>query len=184
MAMNAPTDEIRLSKFLSYILRHAPEAAGLSQDRGGWAEVAQVLEAARGKGFDVDEARLGAAVANNEKKRFTLSEDGARIRAAQGHSTAQVEIAFAPMAPPALLYHGTAETNLASVLRSGLEPRKRHYVHLWPNAATAVQVGRRHGKPVVLRVDSGAMQAAGLIFHRADNGVWLTRSVPPEFLSR
>jgi putative RNA 2'-phosphotransferase len=181
--MKAPTDAIRLSKFLSYVLRHSPEAAGISLDREGWAEVAQVLEAARRKGFEVDEAQLGAVVANSEKKRFTLSEDGARIRAAQGHSTAQVEIAFAPMAPPALLYHGTAEANLPSILSSGLGPRNRHYVHLSPDEATAVQVGRRHGKPVVLRVDSGAMHAAGHIFYRADNGVWLTRSVPPEFLS-
>ncbi|HEX8258298.1 MAG TPA: RNA 2'-phosphotransferase [Allosphingosinicella sp.] len=181
--MKAPRDAIRLSKFLSYVLRHSPEAAGISLDREGWAEVAQVLEAARRKGFEVDEARLGAVVANSDKKRFTLSEDGARIRAAQGHSTPQVEIAFAPMAPPALLYHGTAETNLPSILSSGLEPRKRHYVHLSPDAATAVQVGRRHGKPMVLRVDSGAMHAAGHIFYRADNGVWLTRSVPPEFIS-
>ncbi|MNW09341.1 RNA 2'-phosphotransferase [compost metagenome] len=65
----------------------------------------------------------------------------------------------------------------------GLLPGARQHVHLSADEATAVQVGRRHGKALVLRVDTGRMHALGHAFHLAENGVWLTARVPPEFLS-
>src|SRR3712207_7830551 len=89
-----------LSRFLSYVLRHRPDDAGLAIDQEGWADIEELICAAQRSGFDVDRPRLTNVVANNDKKRFTISRDGARIRAAQGHSTARVDIRFEPSEPP------------------------------------------------------------------------------------
>ncbi len=170
-----------ISKFLSYVLRHAPETIGLRLDANGWADVTELLAKAKkaGKRFDLDTLR--AVVAENDKQRFTLSEDGRRIRAAQGHSIA-VDLALAASEPPALLYHGTASRNLDAIFAEGLKPGRRQQVHLSLDPDTARRVGERHGKPTVLTVDAGRMHADGYSFVRADNGVWLTDHVPAAYL--
>lgn len=170
-----------ISKFLSYVLRHAPQSIGLTLDANGWADVDELLARAPAGGYTFDRATLQEVVATSDKKRFTLSDDGARIRAAQGHSVA-VELAIAPMIPPAMLFHGTATGNVAAILAEGLKPGRRQKVHLSLDEETASKVGQRHGKPVVLRVDAAGMHAHGLTFWRAENGVWLTDHVPPQFL--
>lgn len=175
-------NDTSLSRFVSYVLRHRPNEAGVAIDKEGWLDADALIEAARRKGFSVDRTGLKMLVETSDKKRFTLSNDGNRIRAAQGHSTAEVDITFATRLPPAVLYHGTAKANLSSILEHGLRPGKRHYVHLSPDEATARSVGRRHGEPVVLIVDSARMRNAGNEFYCSDNGVWLTRYVAPEFL--
>lgn len=171
-----------LSKFLSFVLRHKPDAIGVTLDAQGWVDVADLIERANAAGTRFDLADLQAVVDTNDKKRFTLSEDGKRIRAAQGHSVT-VELGLRPQTPPDILYHGTADRFLPSILSQGLTPQGRHQVHLSRDRATAHAVGQRHGKPVILSVDAAAMQSAGFTFHVADNGVWLTDHVPPAFLT-
>lgn len=170
-----------ISKFLSYVLRHEPEAIGLELDDNGWADVDELLAKAQAAGRGFDRATLEQVVATSDKKRFTLSDDGTRIRAAQGHSV-EVDLAIAPMVPPAMLFHGTAAATVAAIMAEGLRPGRRQKVHLSLDEDTAVKVGQRHGRPVVLRVDAAGMHAQGLAFWRADNGVWLTDHVPPQFL--
>jgi putative RNA 2'-phosphotransferase len=170
-----------ISKFLSYVLRHAPDSIGLSLDANGWAEVEELLAKANKAGKRLDVATLRAVVADSDKQRFTLSEDNRRIRAAQGHSIA-VDLALQPSQPPPRLYHGTATRNLDAILAEGLQPGRRQQVHLSLDAETARKVGQRHGKPTVLTVDAAAMHADGHRFFRADNGVWLTDSVPAQYL--
>jgi putative RNA 2'-phosphotransferase len=170
-----------ISKFLSYVLRHAPQSIGLSLDANGWASVDDLLARAPAGGQSFDRATLERVVAGSDKKRFTLSEDGSRIRAAQGHSV-EVDLAIAPMIPPAMLFHGTATRHMEAILAEGLKPGRRKKVHLSLDEETAAKVGQRHGKPVVLRVDAAGMHAHGLPFWRAENGVWLTDHVPPQFL--
>lgn len=170
------------SKFLSYVLRHAPESIGLALDANGWASVDELLVKAAAAGRSLNHATLEEIVATSDKKRFTLSEDGSRIRAAQGHSV-EVALGLEPTAPPETLYHGTATRFLDAIRAEGLKPGSRQQVHLSADAATAAAVGSRHGKPAVLRVAAGAMHAQGYAFFRADNGVWLTDQVPPHFLS-
>lgn len=174
---------VRTSRFLSRVLRHAPESVGLRLDGAGWAEVDDLLEAARGAGVALDRATLDRVVGENDKQRFALSADGRRIRASQGHSV-PVELGLAAVEPPEVLFHGTAEGSLDAILREGLRPGRRTHVHLSPDEATAVAVGRRHGRPVVLRVPAGRMHRAGHAFYRSDNGVWLTDHVPAEHLER
>ena len=164
----------RTSKFLSYVLRHEPQSIGLTLDSEGWADLDALI----------DGALIQAVVASNDKKRFALSDDGKRIRAVQGHSTQAVAIAYEARIPPAMLYHGTATRFLASILAEGLRPGQRHHVHLSENLATATEVGRRYGEPVILGVDADAMHAHGFAFFQADNGVWLTEQVPVAFLHR
>lgn len=181
--MNESKLLVDTSKFLSYVLRHEPHAIGLSVDREGWADVAALIAAAARHGRRLDRALIERVVATNEKKRFALSHDGARIRAVQGHSTDAVSMTFEERTPPAVLYHGTATRFLESIYMHGLVPGSRHHVHLSEDAATATSVGQRYGKPVVLTVAAGQMHAQGFKFYQAQNGVWLTPAVPAQFLS-
>lgn len=174
-------DQVKLSKALSYWLRHKPEAGGLQLDAQGWTMVDAVLRALEDRGFAVDRAALDAMVADNSKQRFEFSADGCQIRARQGHSIT-VALDWPECQPPEFLYHGTVDRFLTPIMGEGLKPMKRHHVHLSPDIATAEQVGARRGKPVILKVRSGEMAAAGSIFLLTDNNVWLTDSVPPNYL--
>src|ERR1043166_4860380 len=157
---------VRISKFLSLVLRHKPEEIGIQLDSAGWVDTGELLSACAAKGFPISRAALEFVVAHNDKKRFAFSEDGLRIRASQGHSI-EVDLQFEACEPPEFLYHGTASRFLESVQTQGLLKRERHHVHLSIDAATAVQVGQRHGKPVVLKIRAGEMRRAGHAFYRS-----------------
>ena len=170
-----------LSKVLSLVLRHKPEVIGITLDQNGWTDVHSLLEKMNTAGFPISPGQLQQIVATNNKQRFGFNADQSRIRARQGHSV-QVDPGFQPTIPPARLYHGTALQNLESIRSQGLHSGSRNHVHLSDNAVTAMQVGARHGKPVLLEVDAGPMHAAGFDFYISDNGVWLTDSVPRTYL--
>lgn len=173
--------EVKISKFLSLVLRHKPEEIGLKLNEAGWVPVAELMAACRENGFEFTVEELRSLVANSEKKRFSFSEDELLIRANQGHSV-EVELGYQPAKPPETLFHGTAERFLASIKAQGLLKGNRHHVHLSADLETAIKVGQRHGKPVVLRVNSEKMQQDGLIFYLSTNGVWLTEHVPVPYL--
>lgn len=166
------------SKFLSYVLRHKPEAIGLTLDPEGWADVEELMAKAD---IPLNLDILSEVVATSEKKRFAFSPDGLSIRANQGHSIA-VNLGLEPLEPPELLYHGTATRFLERIQGQGLLPQSRQYVHLSADRETAVKVGQRHGKPVVLTVSALALHQKGHPFFKAQNGVWLTAEVPSEAL--
>lgn len=166
------------SKFLSFVLRHEPQAIGLTLDREGWADIAALIAGAQQSGRELDEALIRAVVESSDKKRFSISDDGLRIRAAQGHSTESVSIAYAEKPPPEFLYHGTATRFLESIMREGLKSGERQYVHLSEDVQTATAVGQRYGKPVVLKIEALRMHQQGFKFFQAENGVWLTQCVP------
>jgi putative RNA 2'-phosphotransferase len=171
----------RLSKRLSLVLRHDPSRIGLTIDGGGWAVVEELLRCLRESDTPATLDELRQVVADNDKQRFRFSDDGLRIRANQGHSIA-VELDLEPVTPPEFLYHGTATRFLEAILRDGLERRSRRHVHLSLDVETATAVGKRHGKPASLRIRAREMQAAGHSFYLSENGVWLTESVPVEFI--
>jgi putative RNA 2'-phosphotransferase len=173
---------VTVSKFLALHLRHAPERIGLSLDEAGWASVDELLAAAAASGFPITRAELDAAVAEPTKRRYAYDETGTRVRAVQGHSV-EVALGYAPSAPPDELFHGTVERFLETILAEGLRPMERQHVHLSPDVETAQVVGRRRGKPLILRIDAAGMAADGAEFFRADNGVWLVAAVPPSRLS-
>lgn len=174
---------IRISKRMSLHLRHAPERIGIELEQGGWVDVDTFLTALRAHGFRVTRAELEEVVARNDKRRFAFDESGTRIRASQGHSV-EVDLGLAPADPPAILYHGTAERFLAKIEKAGLLPMRRQHVHLSADVDTAIRVGSRHGRAVVLSVDTAAMVADGHVFHVSANGVWLTGTVPARYLGK
>ena len=176
------SNSAQLSKFLSFVLRHEPDGIGLTLDPQGWASIDELITKSNAAGTQFNRVDLLHTVETSDKKRFSLSEDGQRIRAAQGHSVA-VELDLSPQQPPSMLYHGTATRFVDSILSEGLKPQARQQVHLSADEATAHRVGQRHGKPVVLKVEALRMHAKGFMFFLADNGVWLTDQVPPEFLA-
>ncbi|MDN2713907.1 RNA 2'-phosphotransferase [Janthinobacterium sp. SUN120] len=173
---------VNTSKFLSLILRHAPEKIGLALDTNGWADIGQLLALSARHGRRLSREQLDDVVARDSKTRYAISADGLRIRANQGHSLAAVDIALPPATPPAMLYHGTANRFVEAIRAGGLLPGSRNHVHLSSSRETAVAVGARHGKPVVLTVDAAVMQAQGHVFYVSANGVWLTQAVPQAFI--
>lgn len=170
------------SKFLSLILRHQPEVIGVMLDDEGWLEVDLLISQANANGKQLSRALIEEVVANCEKQRFSLSEDGRLIRANQGHSIRQVDLALEPVTPPELLYHGTVAKFVQSIQLEGLKKRARNHVHLSLDLPTATQVGQRRGKPVLLAIRALEMHQAGYPFYLSKNGVWLTDQVPPEFI--
>lgn len=180
-----PGDLTRLSKTMSHALRHAPEEYGIRLDPEGWVPAEELFRAI---GERVP-ALAGATVADverilasSEKARFEV--DGGRVRARYGHSTGErIEHPRAEEVP-AVLYHGTAERSVAAILREGLRPGRRQYVHLSGTPELARSVGARHGSPVVLRVDTGVARADGVEFSVVDADVYLADRIPPTAIRR
>lgn len=166
---------LKVSKYLSRHLRHDPDRIGIELDEHGWVEVDALLQALTDQRFPVTRAELEEVVARNDKQRFAL-RDG-RIRANQGH-TVDVDLALDPAEPPPVLFHGTSVRFLDDIRATGLKAMDRHDVHLSPDRGTAVKVGSRRGRPVVLKIDAARMAAEGHAFYESENGVWLTEYVP------
>ena len=168
---------VSTSKFLSLILRHKPDTIGLALDDNGWVSIQDLLDAANANDHNISRDMLDEVVFTNDKQRFSYSHDGKMIRANQGHSV-QINLELKSIAPPDILYHGTVERFLNSIMASGILKMKRQHVHLSATIETAINVGKRRGKPVVLSVNSGEMNRDGYQFFLSKNGVWLTESVP------
>ncbi|MCT7966264.1 RNA 2'-phosphotransferase [Laspinema sp. D1] len=181
--MNKNYQLIKISKYLSYHLRHHPEEIGLELEPGGWVPVEALLAAAQRDQFPITRSELELVVKTSNKQRFSFDSTGTRIRANQGHSI-PIDLQLDPICPPDILYHGTGEQAVDSILAQGLQKRTRHHVHLSPDIDTARQVGMRHGKPVVFTIKSAEMHQNGHLFYCSDNGVWLVDEVPPEYLLR
>jgi putative RNA 2'-phosphotransferase len=176
-------DDKTLSKSLSYWLRHRPDAGGIDIDPAGWAEVEAVLGALQRAKLPDAHDDLLRVTAESDKNRFEISSDGRLIRARQGHSI-PIDLGWPVAPPPAHLFHGTVEKFLPAILAEGLRPMARHHVHLSPDEATAIAVGARRGKPVILRIAASALHAGGAEFRVSSNGVWLVDHVPPSFIER
>ena len=173
----------RISKFLSLILRHQPETIQLTLDENGWAEVNELITKSAKSRMHFSFEDLEEVVKTNNKKRFAFNEDKTRIRASQGHSI-DVDLSLKAVQPPDFLYHGTAESNISSILDNGIEKRTRQHVHLSADKETATKVGMRHGKPVILTIRTGKMAEDGILFYLSENNVWLTDFVDVKYISQ
>lgn len=175
-------DFVKASKFMSLVLRHKPEEIGLVLDGQGWASIDELIEKAGRHGVSLTREVIVRVVETSDKQRFAIDEGGRRIRANQGHSV-DVDLGLAPSEPPPILFHGTGEKSVEAIRAEGLKAGQRQHVHLSPDEDTAIRVGRRHGRPVVLRIAAGRMRESGHVFFLSTNGVWLTDCVPAEFLT-
>lgn len=176
-----PEQTTRTSKFLSLVLRHQPETAHIILDAAGWVTVEDLLSGCAKARRILSRVELEHIVATNAKKRFEFSADGTRIRASQGHSV-EVDLNYESKEPPPILYHGTATRFLESIQVQGLLKMQRHHVHLSAETKMTLQVGARHGNPVLLTILAAEMHQAGHTFYLSTNGVWLVEHVPTSFI--
>ena len=175
-------DLIKTSRFISLILRHKPEAIGISLDEHGWANVGDLLDGISKTQY-IDMAILEKIVTTDNKQRYSFNEDKTLIRANQGHSI-PVDVELPEKKPPIILYHGTGEKYVRSIYEQGLISKSRLYVHLSGDEGTAKMVGSRHGKPVVYEIYASEMYNDGYVFYQSVNGVWLTKSVPAKYMKK
>lgn len=166
-------DIIRKGKRLAFLLRHDKD---YQFDEHGWREVSDLIA---NHGYTME--LLDEIVETNNKKRYEYSEDKSKIRARQGHSV-NVDVELKEVIPPDIVYHGTAETTLSAIMKEGIIKGSRLHVHLYQTEETALNVGKRHGKPVVLRINAGQMNQDGIKFYLSNNGVWLTEYVSPKYI--
>jgi putative RNA 2'-phosphotransferase len=174
---------VKISKFLSLILRHSPETIHVNMDKNGWVGIRELIDNAnKYKNLHLTAEIIKTIVETNDKQRFIISDDGKRIRANQGHSIT-VDLELESKIPPDILYHGTATRFLDSIMKEGLKPMTRQYVHLSGTEETAITVGKRHGKPIVLHVDAKGMHEEGYKFYLSENKVWLVDKVPTKYIN-
>lgn len=173
----------RLSKFISMILRHKPEAIGITLDEHGWADVDELIKGINETGEEIEFSKdtLETIVKTDKKQRYSFSQDKTLIRANQGHSI-PVDVELEKKEPPKVLYHGTGVKSVKAIQEQGLLPMERLYVHLSTDVETATNVGKRHGTPVIFQVNAEQMQKDGYDFFQSVNGVWLTKEVPAKYL--
>ena len=175
-------DSIRISKFLSLILRHSPQTIHLNMDSNGWVNIDEIIHNAKKyKNIILTLDLIKIIVENNDKKRFKIFEDEKKIRASQGHSI-KVNLNLENKPPPDVLYHGTANRFLESIMENGIEQMNRQYVHLSQSKEIALTVGKRHGKPIVLVIDAKNMLKDGYKFYLSENNIWLTDKVPVKYI--
>lgn len=172
----------KISRFLSYVLRHKPDEIGLVLDPDGWADVDDLIARVKDRYADFDEALLRQIVQEDEKQRYALLDGN--IRAQQGHSIEVREVG-SERVPPEILYHGTTKEKWAAIQADeAIRPMSRQHVHLSKDVHTAIQVAsrRRNQESVILKVHAAAMHEEGYKFRLTDNQVWLTQRVPIEYV--
>lgn len=174
-------DLSQASKYLSFLLRHKPEAIGLTLDAHGWAAVKELVDRTRSKEVAFTAELISRIVNECPKQRFELDAAHGLVRCRQGHSF-EVQLELDPVQPPEKLFHGTASRFMPSILSEGLTRQARHHVHLTPDRSIAAAVGARYGSLVILEIASGGMFRDGYRFFQTTNGVWLTDQVPPGYL--
>jgi putative RNA 2'-phosphotransferase len=173
-------ERIKLSKKMSYALRHRPDEFGLELKEGGWVGLIELAKA-----LGVVPAAISEVVTTpSDKVRFIIEQRNfwPCIRAAQGHSI-DIDLQLKPVEPPDMLFHGTYVGVLDKIFDTGLKKMGRTHVHLSSSTTAAIEVGARRGKPVLIQVNSLKAHMEGIKFYLADNGVWLSDDIPPEYLT-
>ncbi|MBL7910106.1 MAG: RNA 2'-phosphotransferase [Bacteroidia bacterium] len=170
-----------ISKFLSLVLRHKPEEIGIKMDVNGWVNVDELIEKCNARKQKLDFETLEEVVITNDKQRFAFNDEYTMIRANQGH-TVNVDLQFEATQPLEYLYHGTVAKFVDEIKVNGLKRMQRLHVHLSKDLDTAIKVGSRRGKPVILKVHASKMYNDGLPFYLSKNGVWLCDEVPAKYI--
>jgi putative RNA 2'-phosphotransferase len=183
--MNYKEKITKISKHLSYVLRHKPESIGIELDKNGWTNIKSLIEKSKDK-IEFTFEELKEVVETSDKQRFKISEDGEKIKANQGHSI-EVDLQLSPIVPPFKLFHGTAQIFLPYIMKEGLKKMKRHHVHLYSeeNIDKAENTGSRHQKgvkPVILIIEAKQMCNEGFKFYKTENNVYLVDEVPPKYI--
>ena len=175
-------DLIKLSKFISLILRHKPEIINVKLDKHGYVDTDLLINNINENSkYEIDFETLKHIVDTDNKNRYSFNDDFTKIRANQGHSI-NVDVGLKECQPPDILYHGTCKEYLDSIMNNGINSKSRLYVHLSKDTETAINVGKRHGEPVILEIDTKRMYRHGSKFYLSKNNVWLTKYVPKKYI--
>ncbi|MBP1995770.1 RNA 2'-phosphotransferase [Paenibacillus eucommiae] len=169
--------EISLSKLLTKILRHTPEAFGIVlESKDGSCKLEELLAVLHkeAKWASITLEDIQQVVDQCDKQRFEIA--GGCIRARYGHS--HDKVVYPAAAPPALLYHGTNSKAVSSILQDGIFSMKRQYVHLSEGLHFAELAGSRRGELRIVSVDTVKAASLGVVFYYAGNEVWLADQVP------
>lgn len=175
-------EDMRVSKFISLVLRHKPEEIGLTLDEYGCVNVSDLIKGINKRGYKVTIEDIERIVMEDDKQRYSFNEDKTKIKANQGHSI-KVNLELKPIEPPRMLYHGTATRFRDSICKEGIKKQNRQYVHLSKDIETATKVGKRHGELVIFKINSHQMYQDGFKFYLSENKVWLTDYVPIKYLN-
>ncbi len=177
----------KISKFLTYVLRHRPETIDLKLDEYGWANVDEIIsKASEREDFTVDD--IINIVETCPKQRFRFNENKTMIKANQGHSI-NIKNDFEKVIPPTKLYHGTGFRLLSQIKKEGLNKMTRHHVHLYgeEHIQKALETGARHDKKnggVILLIDCKSMVKDNIVFYKTLNDVYLTDNVPSKYITQ
>lgn len=171
-----------ISKLVSYWLRHNPADADLFVDDFGWVNMADLLNSLKLRGHEFSSEDLLKLNLGFDKVRWEIDLEKNKIRATHGHSF-RVLLNEKIETPPQILYHGSFISSFGSILIDGLKPMNRQFVHLSSNVETALEVAKRHGRPMIITVDSESFNKDGGIFYKTSENVWLTSMVPPGYLA-
>lgn len=173
----------KISRYISLILRHKPETINITLDKNGWADVQKLIIGIKKTYKDFNFDVLKHIVDTDDKQRYSFNEEFTKIRANQGHSIV-VDVELEESEPPEFLFHGTGVKYMSSIDKQGLISKSRLYVHLSEDITTAINVGQRHGEPIVYMIDAHKMFEDGYKFYLSANNVWLTKEVPVKYLSK
>ncbi len=171
----------QISKLISYWLRHKPEEGNIILDEFGWTNIDEILTALKSNNPEFNKADLIALNNSFDKVRWKIDEESNRIKATHGHSIPILQ-EVEPQTPPPTLYHGTATKFLENIIKDGLKSKSRQYVHLSETFDMAKEVGRRHGKPFIIEIDTKRLVEEGWKFYKTEENVWLTSEIPAQYL--
>jgi len=167
----------RVSKYISYLLRHNPE--NLKMDTHGFVDIDELIDKLE-EHFRVNKKSLLEIVEKSERKRFEIVDN--KIRALYGHSI-PVKLEFEEDKAVKVLYHGTTSEAATKILKTGLKPMKRRWVHLSPTVEIAREIGlRRTNDPVILEIDVEAARKAGVKFYKATDKVYICGNIAPIYI--
>ncbi len=176
------TPQENTSKLISYWLRHNPQDAELQVDEFGWARLDAVLKTLSENNIRMSIDELIELNNSFDKIRWEIDIEKNQIRATHGHSF-PILIEDKIQNPPEKLYHGTAVSSLTNIIKNGLQPMDRQFVHLSDNIEPAKIVAKRHGKPFIIEIGTEELIKDGWIFYKTSDNVWLTTKIPTKYLS-
>jgi putative RNA 2'-phosphotransferase len=167
----------KVSKYMSYLLRHDSE--NLKMDEHGFVEIDELLEKLRER-FQIGRNMIFEIADKSYRKRFEIVGD--KIRALYGH-TVPVKLELEEDTTVEVLYHGTTSETASRILKVGLKPMRRRWVHLSPTTEIAIEVGlRRTSEPVILEVNAEAARKDGVRFYKATDKVYLCSNILPRYI--
>ena len=175
-------DYTKLSKQISYILRHHPEEFNITLDSEGWCTIDELIKILNNenKYGIITVTTLNDMLNSFDKKRFEIKNK--KIRAYYGHSI-ETKIIKKTCEPPKYLYHGTARKNIDRIRKQGIITMSRQYVHLSDNTDLAYTVGKRYDNdPIIIKVLAQKAWQNNIKFYCGNEDTWLSENIPFEFL--